>query len=275
MIRVMIVDDEPLARGKIRGLLQSHPDFEVVAESGDGRDGLAKLKEHSPDALFLDVQMPHLTGMEMLAATGPGPRPYTVMTTAYDDYAVKAFEFDAVDYLLKPFDAGRFSAALARIRTHLERDFRSAGRIDLDVLMKRLEGVGSVPAATEAHAAPALRPGRVPVKIGRRVRFLDAGHMRCVRADRDYVNIHMTTGEVIHTSDRISHMEEKLASYPFLRIHRSVIVNLEQVREVRSAGACYDFLLTGDENATSGCTYKRDIHALLTTWKKTGDRRSA
>ena len=271
MIRVMIVDDEPLARGKIRGLLQAHPDFEVVAESGDGRDGLAKLKQLSPDALFLDVQMPHLTGVEMLAETGTGPRPYTVMTTAYDDYAVKAFEFDAVDYLLKPFDAERFSAALGRIRTHLERDFRSAGRIDLDVLLKRL---GTAPAASEA-VTPAARPGRIPVKIGRRVRFLDAGHMRCVRADRDYVNIHMTTGEVIHTSDRISHMEEKLARYPFLRIHRSVIVNLEQVREVRSAGACYDFLLTGEESATSGCTYKRDIHALLTTWKKSGDRRSA
>lgn len=271
MIRVMIVDDEPLARGKIRSLLQAHPDFEVVAESGDGRDGLAKLKQFSPDALFLDVQMPQLTGMEMLAENGQGPRPYTVMTTAYDDHAVKAFEFDAVDYLLKPFDAERFAAALGRLRKHLERDFRSAGRIDLDLLMKRL---GATQAAPEAAAPSLPRSSRVPVKIGRRVRFLDASHMRCVRADRDYVNIHMTTGEVIHTSDRISHMEEKLASYPFLRIHRSVIVNLEQVREVRSAGACYDFVLTGDEGATSGCTYKRDIHALLTTWKKVGDRRS-
>src|SRR5882724_1814676 len=99
------------------------------------------------------------------------------MTTAHDDYAVKAFEIDAIDYLLKPFDAERFGAALARIRVNLERDFRSAGRIDLDLMMKRL--VAMTPAAP---ATPAARPGRVPVKIGRRVRFLDAGHMRCIRA---------------------------------------------------------------------------------------------
>jgi two-component system LytT family response regulator len=120
---------------------------------------------------------------------------------------------------------------------------------------------------------PRTRPERVPVKIGRRVRFLDAGHMRCIRADRDYVNIHMTTGEIIHTSDRISQMEEKLTGLPFLRVHRSAIVNLEQVREVRSAGSYYDFLLTADMRVTSGCTYKRDIHALISSWKKVGDKR--
>ncbi|MGE5625270.1 MAG: LytR/AlgR family response regulator transcription factor [Bacillota bacterium] len=263
MIRVLIVDDEPLARGKIRALLQPHADFEVVAECGDGRDGLKKLKELSPDAVFLDVEMPEMGGMELLSQAD-GPKPYTVMTTAYDGYAVRAFEYDAVDYLLKPFDTQRFDTALKRIRGHLERDFRSTGRIDVDMMLKRLGGTAP---------APRTQPERVPVKIGRRVRFLDAGHMRCIRADRDYVNIHMTTGEIIHTSDRISQMEEKLSGLPFLRVHRSTIVNLEQVREVRSAGNCYDFLLTGDARVTSGCTYKRDIHALLTTWKKAGDKR--
>lgn len=264
MIRVLIADDEPLARGKIRTLLKPHPDFEVVAESGDGRDALKKLEALAPDALFLDVQMPHLGGLEMLSQAGPNIRPYTVMTTAFDGYALKAFEYDALDYLLKPFDAERFDAALGRIRVRLDRDFRSAGRIDVDLMLKRL-----------GTPRPESRPAsdRVPVKIGRRVRFLDASHMRCIRADRDYVNIHMTTGEIIHTSDRISQMEEKLAGFLFLRVHRSAIVNLEQVREVRSLGNCYDFLLTGETSVTSGCTYKRDIHTLLTTWKKAGDRR--
>ena len=266
MIHVMIVDDEPLARKKIRTLIEPHGDFKVVAESGDGRDGLEKMHALKPDALFLDVQMPEMGGMEMLTQAGPGPRPYTVMTTAFDDYAVQAFERDAVDYLLKPFDAARFEAALERIRTQMERDFRAAGRIDVDLMLKRL---GPPP----AEPMPRTRPERVPVKIGRRVRFLDAGHMRCIRADRDYVNIHMTTGEIIHTSDRISQMEEKLTGLPFLRVHRSAIVNLEQVREVRSAGSYYDFLLTADMRVTSGCTYKRDIHALISSWKKVGDKR--
>lgn len=265
MIRVLIVDDEPLARGKIRTLLAAHGDFEVAAESGDGRDALQKLRTLKPDAVFLDVEMPQLGGMEMLGQVGAGPRPYTIMTTAHDGYAIRAFELDAMDYLLKPFDATRFEATLGRLRAHFEKDLRAAGRIDLDLALKRL---GSTP-----PMAVRTQPERVPVKIGRRVRFLDAKHMRCILADRDYVNIQMTTGEIIHTSDRISQMEEKLASLPFLRVHRSAIVNLEQVREVRSVGNCYDFLLSGEVSVTSGCTYKRDIHALLTSWKKTGDKR--
>jgi len=187
------------------------------------------------------------------------------MTTAHDDYAVRAFEMDAVDYLLKPFDQERFESALTRIRAHVERDTRAEGRMDIDLLLKRL---GPEPARQ-------IGSGRVPVKIGRRVRFLDTSHMRFIVADRDYVNIHMTTGEVIHTSDRISQMEEKLVQFPFLRVHRSTLINLEQVREVRSMGAYYDFLLTGDANVTSGSTYKREIHALLTTWKRAGDKRIA
>lgn len=266
MIRVMVVDDEPFARGKIRTFLEPHPDFEIVGECGDGRDALGKLQTLKPEALFLDVEMPHMNGMQLLSQAKLGNPPYTVMTTAYEDYAVRAFDAQALDYLLKPFDRQRFDAALDRIRSHLERDARAAGRVDVDLLLQRLS-----PTPVEAPRPP--RSDRVPVKIGRRVRFLSAAHMRCVRADRDYVNIHMTTGEVIHTSDRISQMDEKLSGLAFLRIHRSTIVNLEQVREVRSMGAFYDFLLTGEDSASSGCTYKREIHALLTTWKKAGDRR--
>ena len=264
MIRVLVVDDEPLARSKIRTFLEPHRDFEVAGECRDGQDALQKLAALQPEAMFLDVQMPQLDGMQMLGRVRLAKPPYTVMTTAHEGYALRAFEAQALDYLLKPFDRQRFDAALQRIRTHVERDVRAEGRVDLDLLVKRL-------APVEAPRLPAS--DRIPVKIGRRVRFLSSQHMRCIRADRDYVNIHMTTGEVIHTSDRISQMEEKLAGLPFLRVHRSAIVNLEQVREVRTQGACYDFLLSGDDNVSSGCTYKREIHAMLGTWKKTGDRR--
>jgi two-component system LytT family response regulator len=264
MIRVLVVDDEPLARSKIRAFLEPHRDFEIAGECGDGQDALQKLESLQPEAVFLDVQMPRLDGMQMLERVKLAKPPYTVMTTAYEDYALKAFEAQALDYLLKPFDRQRFESTLQRIRSHVERDVRADGRVDLDLLVKRLTPV-------EAPRMPGSN--RVPVKIGRRVRFLSTQHMRCIRADRDYVNIHMTTGEVIHTSDRISQMEEKLAGFPFLRVHRSAIVNLEQVREVRTLGAFYDFLLTSDDSVTSGCTYKREIHALLGTWKKAGDRR--
>ncbi len=264
MIRVLVVDDEPLARNKIRTFLEPHQDFEVAGESGDGQDALQKLMSLQPEALFLDVQMPQLDGMQLLERIRLVRPPYTVMTTAYDGYAVKAFESQALDYLLKPFDQQRFESTLQRIRAHVERDMRADGRVDLDLLVQRLGPV-------EAPRQPGNN--RVPVKVGRRVRFLSTQHMRCIRADKNYVNIHMTTGEVIHTSDRISQMEEKLTNFPFLRVHRSAIVNLEQVREVRTLGAFYDFLLTGDDSVTSGCTYKREIHSLLGTWKKADDRR--
>ena len=273
MIRVLIVADERFARDKIRILLAGHRDFEVIAESGDGQDGLRKIQALAPDAMFVDLQMPRIDSMDMLAQV-PGAKPYTVITAADRDYAVRAFELGVLDYLMKPFDATRFDATLTRIRGLVERDFRAAGRFDMDLMLNRLPAMPlSVPAPTAIPAPLKTDPERVPVKRGRRVMFLDAANMRCIFADRDYVNVHMTTGEVIHTSDRMSHMEEKLARLPFLRVHRSVIVNLNQVKEVNRAGNSYDFLLTGKVRVLSGCTYKRDINALVTSWKRAGDKR--
>lgn len=273
MIRVLIVADERFARDKLRILLASHRDFDVIAESVDAQDGLRKIQALVPDAMFLDLQMPVVGGMDMLARV-PGKKPYTVVTAADKDHAVRAFELGVMDYLMKPFDATRFDAALMRIRGHVERDFRAAGRIDMDMMLNRLPAAPlNPPAPTTIPASLQTSPERVPVKRGRQVMFLDAGSMRCIYADRDYVNIHMTTGEVIHTSDRMSHMEEKLTRLPFLRVHRSVIVNLNQVREVNRVGNAYDFVLTGKVRVLSGCTYKRDINALVTSWKRAGDKR--
>ena len=273
MIRVLIMADESSARDKIRSLLASHRDVEVVAESSDSQNGLGKIHELAPDAVFLDLQIPQLGPLDLLTQAS-GNKPYTVITTADKDQAVRAFELGAVDFLMKPLDATRFDTALTRIRRYVERDSRAAGRFDMEAMLQRM--ISAPPAPPSPSAAPApvhTTSERVPVKLGRRVLFLDAVHMRCIRADRDYVNIHMTTGEVIHTSDRMLHMEEKLARLPFLRVSRSVIINLNQVREVHLAGNRYDFVLLGKVRVISGCTYKRDIHALVTTWKKAGDKR--
>ena len=273
MIRVLIVADERFARDKLRILLANHRDFDVIAESVDAQDGLRKIQALAPDAMFLDLQMPAVDGMDLLARV-PGTKPYTVVTAAVKDHAVRAFELGVMDYLLKPFDATRFDATLTRIRAYVERDFRAAGRFDMDLMLNRLPAASlNAPAPTAIPAPLQTSPERVPVKRGRRVMFLDAANMRCIYADRDYVNIHMTTGEIIHTSDRMSHMEEKLTRLPFLRVHRSVIVNLNQVREVNRAGNAYDFILTGKVRVLSGCTYKRDINALVTSWKRAGDKR--
>jgi two-component system, LytTR family, response regulator len=268
MIRVLIVDDEQHARAGIRSLLESEHDVEVVGECSEGRGALESLQVLQPDALFLDIQMPGSTGIEVMKSTLLTKRPYTVFTTAHHDYALQAFELAAVDYLLKPFDAARFRAALLKVRMHLDLDRRANGRLDMAELM------GHLSRGPMASGALSLSPSdRVPIKIGRRLRFLSATHMRYITADGNYVNIHMTTGEVIHTSERISAMEEKLRAQQFLRVHRSVIVNLDQVREAHSMGSYYDFTMSDGARLTSGLTYKKNIHSLLSAWRKVDDRR--
>jgi two-component system LytT family response regulator len=265
MIRVLIVDDEQHARNGIRSLLETEQDVEVVGECREGREALESLQVLQPDALFLDIQMPGLTGIEVLKTARLAKRPYTVFTTAHHDFALQAFEVEAVDYLLKPFDAARFRAALLKIRMQVDRDSRADGRLDMAEILSRLPGLPTALAPPPSD--------RVPVKIGRRVRFLSVAHVRYIAADGNYVNIHMTTGEVIHTSERISVMEEKLRAQHFLRVHRSLIINIDQVREAHSMGSYYGFTMTDGARLTSGLTYKKNIHGLLSAWKKVDDGR--
>ncbi len=264
MIRVLIVDDEQHARAGLRHLLNAEMDFSLVGECCDGRDALDKIEVLRPDAAFLDVHMPGLSGIELLKTAGFTHRPYVVFTTAHEGYALEAFEVQAVDYLLKPFDAARFRITLRRLRACLDRDNRANGRLDVDSLVGRLPG----------GAASIAPSDRVPVKIGRRVRFLSLPAIRYIIADGNYVNIHMTTGEVIHTSERISRMEEKLYAHHFLRIHRSIILSIDQVREVHSLGSYYAFTMSDGEQLTSGLTYKKNIHGLLSAWRKAEDHRA-
>jgi two-component system LytT family response regulator len=262
MIRILIADDEPLARRRIRSLLDNQPDCCVVAESADGRNALENIEVLRPDAVFLDMQMPNLSVMDLLRTKTSFTSPYTIITTAYDHYALQAFEVSAIDYLMKPIEEIRFNAALLRLRQRMDRDMRADGRVDIEALVKQVTGRTFEP----ARPAPS---DRIPIKIGRRVRFLSAVHVRYVTADGNFVNLHMTTGEIIHTSERISQMEEKLFAHQFLRIHRSYIVNIEQIREIRSMGSYYEFVMTGTECLTSGLTYKKNIQCLLAAWRQT------
>lgn len=266
MIRVLIVDDESPARSGLRALLSRESDIEVVGESGDGRDAVEKIETLRPDAVFLDVQMPSLTGIELLQSASLGRRPYAIITTAHEVYALQAYDVEAMDYLLKPFDEARFKTALLRLRRHLELEQRADGKLDLGDLLQKLQPQWAQPAHRSAS-------DRVPVKIGRRVRFLSLQHIRYVTADGNYVNMHMTTGEVIHTSERISQMEEKLTPHHFIRIHRSVILNIDQIREAHSLGSYYEFVMTDGGKLTSGLTYKKNIQSLLNIWKKSRDTR--
>ena len=265
MIRVLIADDEKLARTGLRSLLARETDVEIVGECGSGQETAQMVETLKPDALFLDVQMPALTGLEMLRKNGFSKRPYTIIVSAYDDYALEAYDARVMDYVLKPVDGARLQQALIRLRGSLNLERRADGLVGMEELLRGLK----VPQAGPTVEAATVSD-RVPVKIGRRVRFLSLEHIRHLIADGSYVNLHMTTGEVIHTSERISQMESKLTAHHFVRIHRSVILNIDQIRDVRAAGSRYAFTMLDGSTMTSGVTYKMNIQTLLARWKKNG-----
>jgi len=218
-LRVLIVDDEPLARERIRALLRDAPETEVVGECGDGRRAVAAIRRRKPDLVFLDVQMPELDGFEVLRALGPAEMPAVIFVTAYDRYALRAFEVHALDYLLKPFDRERFQRALARARSQLERDRHGAVEKRLLALLEDLQ-------------PGRKRLERLVVKEGGRIFFLRADEIDWVEAQGNYARLHV--GRETHlVRETMARLEAGLDPKHFARIHRSAIVNLERVREMR------------------------------------------
>ncbi len=217
-IRVLIVDDEPPARARVRRHLAADPEFEVVGEAGSGAEAVEAVSRLEPDVVFLDVQMPGLDGFGVVAALDAGDTlPHVVFVTAHDEYAVRAFEVHAIDYLLKPFREQRFTQALERVKERLR------GRGD-DVawrLRDLLAGIGSRPAYLE----------RILVRDGERSVLLDVTRIDWIEAERNHVRLHV--GEASHlVRGTITALEGRLDPARFLRIHRSRIVNVERIREI-------------------------------------------
>lgn len=218
-VSAILVDDEPLARERIRSILADEPDVEIVAECADGAQALKETQRCQPDLLLLDVQMPRLNGFEVLDALTPGPIPAIIFTTAHDEHAIRAFEFNAVDYLLKPFSEARFKKALQRARVRLE---KSAGQTDagLQALLSQLQ-------------APVTGGGRVLVRSSERILFLKPEEITHVEAAGNYVVLH--AGKEQHIlRETLSAMETRLTPAGFMRISRSVLVNLTCLREIQS-----------------------------------------
>ena len=202
----MIVDDEELARGYLRELLRKHPEIEVVADCANGFEAVKAVAETRPDLLFLDVQMPKLDGFEVLELIDPAHLPVVIFVTAFDQYATRAFDAHAVDYLLKPFDAARFERAVERARARL------GDRKPLPDL------------------APAQRE-RIVVKDGSRIHVIPIGKLDYVEAQYDYVALH-SEGKSYLKQQPIATLEAQLDPARFVRIHRSAIVNLERIARV-------------------------------------------
>ena len=215
-LRVLIVDDEPLARQRLQRMLRAEDDLELLAPCAEGRAAVAAILTQKPDLLFLDVQMPGMTGFDVLAAVGAKQMPVVIFVTAHDRFALQAFEAEAVDYLLKPFGAERVQKALQRARDFLAGGTRRRLERQYDNLLR---------ATSEARETPCIL-----VKKRERVLVLRPDEIDYVEAWGDYVRLH--AGAEIHLlRGTLADMERKLKAEGFVRIHRSRLVNWQRVRE--------------------------------------------
>ncbi len=242
-VRAVIADDERLARKKLRILLDSEPEVQVVAECEDGRQTVAAIQSHLPDILLLDIQMPDLDGFQVLGEISPAQMPVVIFTSAYDQYAIRAFEAHALDYLLKPFDQERLHNAIARARSELLRlqDRQITHRI-LDLLSR-----------VRSETLTGFEPdGRLVIKAKGRVVFLNLEEIDWLEAAANYVRLNVGKESYLFR-ETISGIAERLNPSHFIRIHRSTIVNVRKIRELIpvNSGEYVVVLKTGKELSCS------------------------
>jgi two-component system LytT family response regulator len=211
-IRTLIVDDELLARDRLRGFLKAEAAVEVIGECGSGTEAIAAIRSAAPDLVFLDMQMPGCDGLQVLADLAEEMRPAIVFATAHEKFAVDAFDVAAVDYLLKPFDRDRLQQALRRVQDHLQR-LRE-------------------PAAPPALPAPKI--DRITVKADGRLVFLKPEEIVRVEAADNYVMLHLVSGRLM-LRETMTAIETRLGTASFVRVNRSAIVHLDQIREIQPA----------------------------------------
>jgi two-component system, LytTR family, response regulator len=252
MMDVIIVDDEPAARRTVRECCEREGDLNVVGEFGDGRAALEAIRAQPPEVLFLDIQMDSMTGMALARALDPATLPLIVFVTAYDHYALEAFEVSAVDYLLKPFDDARFRATAARVRRRREQS-GAERQHSLESLLEQLE-----------HAARAreVQP-RVLAEAGSRMHMLDVAQVEVVEADRNYVRL--TIGrEVFHARSTLQQAERSFQAQPMLRISRSCLVNMVHVKEIsRTPRGDFILVCAGGTTVTSSEGFRDPVRQYL------------
>jgi two-component system LytT family response regulator len=215
----LIVDDEPLARRSIRKHLKAFPEFEVGGECGDGESAVTAIREQKPDLVFLDIQLPEFDGFDVIRAVGKYEMPVTIFVTAYDRYALQAFEAHALDYLLKPFSEDRFCDSLLRARRTLELGKQQAPNHQLSRLLEEVR-------KKENYLE------RIPVPSKGRFLFFNVRDLDWIEAEGNYLRLHgSATSHLIRGN--MNEMEAKLDPEKFMRIHRSTIVNLQRIREVQ------------------------------------------
>lgn len=260
-MRVVIVDDEPAARRILRESCQAEADLTVIGEFGDGATALEAIGKERPDLLFLDIQMDTMTGIELARSLDPATLPLIVFVTAYDHYAIQAFEVSAIDYLLKPFNRERFLATLARVRR------RFSGAASPEERYATLTTLLTTLAQSARQAAPA---GRLLAESGGAMRMLDPATIEVVEADRNYVSLRVGR-ESFHARSTLQQAEELLKAQPMLRISRSCLVNISHVQEVsRTPRGDFILVMRGGATVTSSEGFRDKVRAHLEQMKLGG-----
>ena len=255
-IRTLLVDDEPIARRGIRQQLQSEADVEIIGECANGQEAVAAIRAQSPDLVFLDVQMPLLSGFGVVEEVGVDHLPAVVFVTAYDEHAIRAFEVNALDYLLKPIEPRRFQKTLNRVRDQLNQSSDKQLNEKLTALLELLERPDEV-FKKQSYLE------RVVIKESERVLMLPVADVDWITAQGNYVQIH-TRSRTHLLRDTMDGMERRLDPSKFVRLRRSTIVNAERVKELKPLfnGEYTVFLKSGVE-LTSSRRYRKNLNVLL------------
>jgi two-component system LytT family response regulator len=256
-VRTLVVDDEPLARDHLRALLEARGDIEVIGECGDGRTAVAQIRREQPELVLLDIQMPELDGLGVVREVGPASMPTVIFVTAYDEYALAAFDAHAVDYLMKPVNRDRFTLAIDRAVALIGAGMGGAGGGG------RASYVDTLARVVERLHAARSGPERIAVREQGRVLFLRVDDIDWVEAADDHVRFHIGKTVFAHR-DTLSRVEQRLPASKFLRIHRSTLVNVERIREVQPwfQGDWVAILIDGTR-LTSGRSYRARVRAFL------------
>ena len=266
-IRTLIVDDELLSRRGVEIRLRVEGDFEIVAQCANGREALAAIQQYKPDLMFLDIQMPGMSGFEVLAHLPQESLPVIVFVTAYDQYAIQAFEARAIDYLLKPIDEARFADALTRVREHMRARNAAEQRDRLMQVIAEITGCGElVLDELLEHGRKAIggaRPEVLPIRQGRDTVRVPVSSIEWIDAAGDYMCIH-AGGDTHILRGTMKELEQILDPRLFQRVHRSTIVNLRLVRSLRAhMNGEYFLTLEGGHELKLSRTYRDKVEYFL------------
>ena len=252
MIQVVLVEDEPHARNKLRKLIKSEADLRIVGECADGPEALRVITALQPDLIFLDIEMPGFTGVELVKSLERAYLPYIIVTTAYAEHAVWAFDINVIDYLLKPYDTERFRRALHRVRM---------------AMRKTIEATGQVSKIREAsNGRDTIGPhgtGMLRLKVGTKIKFISPGKVRYIKAQGDRVLVN-TVDEEFSMRARIKVIAELLDLDYFMRIHRSALLNINHIKEMKPRlHGDYEFIMQDGAVFRSSASYRDAVRSVL------------